>query len=112
MFVHTPETGGTSARQAYQIERAELFDPRPECMGMPSLAFVRNPYDRIESLWRDWRFLHTAGQTRPDGISAFPDHAQSYIRNTGYAGASRRRPGPWAEAAQLTGPLRKHTGGL
>jgi len=56
MFVHVPKTGGTSIRRGRQLEGPEMFKPKKEWTIYPSFAVVRNPYDRIESCWRDFRF--------------------------------------------------------
>ena len=57
VFVHIPKTGGTSIRKGRMKSNAHLYDMSPEWHGLHSFAFVRNPLERIESCWRDFRYL-------------------------------------------------------
>lgn len=57
MFVHIPKTGGTSVRQGKQLAGPAMFYPGVGWERHPSFAVMRNPFDRIESCWRDFRYL-------------------------------------------------------
>ncbi len=58
MFIHVPRTGGSSIRQGFDIGGGfRLYDPPSGWSNHPSFAFVRDPFDRIESCWRYFRFL-------------------------------------------------------
>jgi len=58
IFVHIPKTGGTSIRKNRQISNVRLFDPDPQWpKDVPHFTVLRNPFDRAESAWRDFRFL-------------------------------------------------------
>lgn len=105
MFIHIPKTGGTSIRGGRQI--AALYELREDWKQYPSFAVVRNPYDRIESCWRDFYYLRGTTKlnfedfivtvnTRPDlktriGVSGMaenhaapmshPVHGITYVKN-------------------------------
>ena len=77
LFAHIPKTGGRSIRTGRRISsRLIAADPfcekyqqwyapwEPFYRDMPSFGFVRDPYDRAESCWRDFR--HTRGLTNLD----------------------------------------------
>lgn len=58
VFCHIPKTGGTSIREGRRIGGHRLYNPDSEWpVEPPVLAFVRDPFDRAESCWRDFRFL-------------------------------------------------------
>jgi len=59
-FVHIPKTGGTSIRQGRQSGPAAFYRPLARWETLPSFAVIRDPFARIASCWRDFRFLRRA----------------------------------------------------
>ncbi len=57
VFAHVPKTGGSSIREGRTTAGPVMFDMPEEWKGLPSFGFVRNPFDRIESCWKDFTFL-------------------------------------------------------
>jgi hypothetical protein len=62
MFVHIPKTGGTSIRKGRTESSFRLYEPAREWGDLPSFAVVRDPFDRVESAWRDFRWIRPQTQ--------------------------------------------------
>lgn len=56
VFVHVPKTGGTSVRSGRQLSQGRLYEPASDWRDLPAFGFVRDPFDRAESAWRDFRY--------------------------------------------------------
>lgn len=58
LFVHITKCGGTSIREGRDIGGGyRIYSPDPLWpKDVPSFAFVRDPFERVVSCWRDWRY--------------------------------------------------------
>jgi hypothetical protein len=56
ILIHVPKTGGSSVRHGRQCSEARLYEPDPDWRALPAFAMLRNPRERLESAWHDFRF--------------------------------------------------------
>lgn len=75
VFAHAPRTGGQSVRRALELGMHEIHLPveelRRRAPGARLYAFVRNPWDRVVSIWA---FLH-----RGQAAALTPEHFRAWV---------------------------------
>ena len=99
IFIHIPKTGGTSIRfSLYEMDDAcrdgsewftsnpafrahltaqQIFDRIPDWYKYKSFAIVRNPWDRLVSVWA---YLTKGSISFSDFVLNPPSYAQQYLR--------------------------------
>lgn len=75
IFVHVPKTGGTSVRSACDVMSYEHEPCHRVAMSGPSFGFVRNPWDRMISLF----YFLTRGS-----MSRHSKEGRRYLRAIGF----------------------------